>query len=154
LLAGRFDPALGDDARDSAAALTGEAEHARKMSKLFPNQDSGTQETPAVIPQFEIDRDSSGFIATFQPNGPTATSSNAFFQVLGSNGRRCFTCHQPQDGWTISAKSVRERFHDDPGEPLFRPIDGANCPSDDVSTWRRSGRPLACCWTRPTSAPA
>jgi len=134
LLAGRFDPALGDDARDSAAALTGEAEHARKMSKLFPNQDSGTQETPAVIPQFEIDRDSSGFIATFQPNGPTATSSNAFFQVLGSNGRRCFTCHQPQDGWTISAKSVRERFHDDPGEPLFRPIDGANCPSDDVST--------------------
>jgi cytochrome c peroxidase len=70
----------------------------------------------------------------FQPNGPTTTSSNAFFQVLGSNGRSCFTCHQPQDGWTISARSVRERFRDDPGEPLFRPIDGANCPSDDIST--------------------
>ena len=29
---------------------------------------------------------------------------------------------------------MRERFRDDPKEPLFRLIDGANCPSDDVST--------------------
>jgi cytochrome c peroxidase len=132
LLTGHGEPARADD--PNAAALAGEAAHAQKMSKLFPDRDNGTQETPAVIPKFEIDRDSSGFIATFQPNGPTKTSSNAFFQVLGTNGRSCFTCHQPQDGWTISAASVRERFHDDPNEPLFRVIDGANCPSDDVST--------------------
>jgi hypothetical protein len=110
------------------------------MGRLFHEQDNGTQETPAIVPQFEIDRDPSGFIASFQPNGPTRTSSNAFFQVLGTNGRSCFTCHQPQDGWTISARSVRERFRDDPTEPLFRVVDGANCPSDDVSTRRAKRR--------------
>jgi cytochrome c peroxidase len=140
LLSGPWDSALADGARGSAAALAGETEHFRKIGKLFRDQDKGTQETPAVIPQFEIDRDPSGFIASFQPNGPTRTSTNAFFQVLGTNGRSCFTCHQPQDGWTISARSVRERFRDDPTEPLFRVVDGANCPSDDISTRRAKRR--------------
>ena len=36
--------------------------------------------------------------------------SNAFFQSLGTNGRTCFTCHQPQDGWGLSALSARQRF--------------------------------------------
>jgi hypothetical protein len=111
------------------------------MGKLFRDQDNGIQETPAVIPQFEIDRDPSGYIASFQPNGPTRTSNNAFFKVFNpTNGRNCFTCHQPQDGWTISARSVRERFHDDPNDPLFRVVDGANCPSDDVSNPGRKRR--------------
>ena len=69
-----------------------------------------------------------------QPSGPTLTASNAFFQNLGTNGRTCFTCHQPQDGWTISAKHVRDRFAADNNDPLFRLVDGATCPSDDVST--------------------
>jgi hypothetical protein len=137
LLAFPVSPTRADDASASAAVLAEEAAHAQKMGKLFRDQDNGTQETPAVIPRFEIDRDPSGFIASFQPNGPTKTSNNAFFQVLGTNERSCFTCHRPQDGWTISAKSVRERFRDDPTEPLFRVVDGANCPSDDVSTLGR-----------------
>jgi len=57
-----------------------------------------------------------------------------FFQALGTNGRSCYTCHQPQDAWGISAKHVQERFDADSDEPLFRLIDGANCPSDDVSS--------------------
>ena len=137
LMAVPGSPTRADVASASAAVLAGESAHAQKMGKLFRDQDNGTQDTPAVIPRFEIDRDPSGFIASFQPNGPTKTSSNAFFQVLGTNGRSCFTCHQPQDGWTISAKSVRERFRDDPNEPLFRLVDGANCPSDDVSNMGR-----------------
>ena len=62
------------------------------------------------------------------------TAKNSFFLDLGTNGRTCFTCHQPQDGWTISAKHVRDRFDADPDDPLFRLVDGATCPSDDVST--------------------
>ncbi|HEY1259810.1 MAG TPA: hypothetical protein VGF34_11220 [Stellaceae bacterium] len=62
------------------------------------------------------------------------TAKNAFFGILGSNGRSCFTCHQPQDGWGLRAQHVRGRFAADPNDPLFRVVDGATCPSDDVST--------------------
>jgi cytochrome c peroxidase len=34
-----------------------------------------------------------------------------------------------------SVRSTRERFYADPNEPLFRLVDGATCPSDDVSTY-------------------
>jgi hypothetical protein len=62
-------------------------------------------------------------------------AKNAFFQDLGSNGRTCFTCHQPQDGWSLSAPHAQELFHWDSDDPLFRLVDGATCPSDDVSTY-------------------
>src|SRR5262249_39700421 len=76
-----------------------------------------------------------GSVGTFQPAAATITADNAFFQNLGSNGRTCFTCHQPQTGWTVSADSVRARFHASAGkDPIFRLVDGATCPTDDVST--------------------
>src|SRR5579864_4334640 len=118
----------------TAAALAGEIAHAQRMHTLFPDSAGSAQRTPPVIPKFEQDPDPSGLIATFQPNGPTATNTNAFFQNLGTNGRTCFTCHEPQDGWTVSAQHVRDRFEVDPNDPLFRLVDGATCPSDDVST--------------------
>ncbi len=131
-----FGPCATALAQHISAALAGEAAHALKMGKLFPEPSTGTQTTPAVIPRLEIDPDPSGAVATFQPNGPTKTANNAFFQSLGTNGRSCFTCHQPQDGWTISAEHVRDRFRENSDDPLFRLIDGATCPSDDVSTPR------------------
>jgi cytochrome c peroxidase len=119
---------------NSAAARAGAVAHAQKMRRLFPDIDADTQATPPVIPQLEIDRDPGGAIATFQPNGLTVTANNAFFQDLGTNGRVCFTCHQPQDGWSLSAQHAQDRFHANPNDPLFRLVDGATCPSDDVST--------------------
>src|SRR5215469_6461005 len=110
--------------------------HAQKMRRLFPDVGGDTQKTPAIIPQFELKPDPTGAIATFQPNGLTITAKNAFFQDLGTNGRKCFTCHQPGDGWSLSAQHAQERFDADPNEPLFRLVDGATCPSDDVSTYR------------------
>jgi hypothetical protein len=60
---------------------------------------------------------------------------NAFFQSLGTNDRACITCHQPQDGWSITPSSVRQRFLDSDGlDPIFRPNDGATCPDADVSS--------------------
>jgi hypothetical protein len=93
-----------------------------------------SQPTPQVIPKLEIDRDPSGAVETLQPAGSTITANNAFFLDIGTNGRTCFTCHEPQDGWTISAQHVRDRFTADANDPLFRLFDGATCPSDDVST--------------------
>ena len=95
---------------------------------------AGSQQTPSEIPEFEVDGGPTGKIATYQPGGPTDTASNAFFQNLGTNGRICFTCHQPQNGWTISAAGAQARFAAGSGTgPLFRLVDGATCPTADVS---------------------
>jgi cytochrome c peroxidase len=108
--------------------------HAQRMRAYF-DRNNGQQVTPPVIPGFEIDTDPLGSIATFQPGGATQTSQNAFFANLGTNERTCFTCHQPQTGWTVSAASVQARFYASQGnDPIFRLVDGATCPSDDVST--------------------
>jgi hypothetical protein len=121
----------------SAAARAGAIAHAQKMRRLFPDIGGEMQPTPAVIPQFEIDPDPGGAIATFQPNGPTITAKNGFFQNLGTNGRDCSTCHQKDDGWSLSAQHAQDRFYANPNDPLFRLVDGATCPSDDVSTYRK-----------------
>lgn len=108
--------------------------HAQKMHS-HKDADIGSQQTPAVIGRFDQDDDPSGKIATFQPNGPTFTALNAFFQNLGTNGRTCSTCHQPRDGWSVSAASASARFNASGGkDPIFRLVDGATCPTDDVST--------------------
>ena len=60
---------------------------------------------------------------------------NPFFQSLGTNGRACVTCHEPSDGWTISAAGVQRRFAESGGlDPIFRTNDGSNCQGADVST--------------------
>ncbi len=136
VLAGSAGLAVAQNAQadSSAAARAGAITHAQKMRRLFPDIGGDTQATPPVIPQLEIDLDPGGAVATFQPYGPTVTANNAFFQNLGTNGRTCFTCHQPEDAWSISAQHVRDRFHANSNDPLFRLFDGATCPSDDVST--------------------
>ena len=117
------------------AFAPGMIDHMQAMRR-FGDPDRGVQPTPAVIPRFEIDRDPNGAIATFQPGGATFPVNNAFFQDLGTNGRTCFTCHQPQSGWTVGAADVGARFAASGGaDPIFRLVDGATCPSADVSTY-------------------
>jgi len=85
--------------------------------------------TPTTIPQYEQHNDPSGRIATYQPKGSTATAGNAFFTPFGTNGRTCFSCHQPQSGWSLDPASARAIFAATQGnDPLFAPVDGANCP--------------------------
>jgi cytochrome c peroxidase len=102
--------------------------------RAFHDVDTGTQSTPPVIGPNTTDADPTGTISTYQPGGSTPTS-NPFFQDLGTNERTCFTCHQPETGWTVSAQSVQDRFNASSGsDPIFRLVDGATCPSDDVSS--------------------
>ncbi len=125
-----------DDADDWAnhAWQAGAIAHAQRMRAFF-DRSSDQQTTPPVIPSFETDSDPSGSIATTQSGGATPTSQNAFFANLGTNNRTCFTCHQPQTGWTVSAASVQSRFNAGQGtDPIFRLVDGATCPNDDIST--------------------
>jgi len=112
----------------------GAIRHMQEMRR-YGDVDRGAQSAPAAVPQLQQDVDVSGRIATFQPAGPTPTLQNAFFANLGTNGRSCLTCHQPQDGWSVSAASVQARFKASRGtDPIFRLVDGATCPSKDVST--------------------
>jgi hypothetical protein len=142
LLGGLLLPALAQkkgvvDPTQSVDWAAGMIDHVRKMHNLFTHHDvdRSSQPAPTVIPKLKMDSDASGRVETFQPGGATSTGENPFFQNLGTNGRTCFSCHQPQDGWSISAASARARFEASGGaDPLFRLIDGATCPTDDVAT--------------------
>jgi hypothetical protein len=60
---------------------------------------------------------------------------NPFFQDLGTNGRTCFTCHQPDQAWTVTPSKIKERFETTRGlDPIFRNNDGSNCEGADIST--------------------
>ena len=69
----------------------------------------------------------SGLLQTVDLNGDIDLA-NPFFAKLGTNGRRCVTCHLPHEGWSITPEGVRLRFVLTRGtDPIFRNNDGANC---------------------------
>jgi hypothetical protein len=144
IASGLSGPALaGNDDAGVPAFAPGMIAHMQAMRR-FKDPDQGGQQAPPVIPRFEIDRDPSGAVATFQPGGATFTFNSAFFQNLGTNGRTCFSCHQPQSGWSVSAAGVAARFAQSGGtDPIFRLVDGATCPSADVSTLAAKRRAYA-----------
>jgi cytochrome c peroxidase len=77
--------------------------------------------------QFALD--STGVIEVVNINGPTRTDG-PFFQKLGTNGRSCASCHVASQAMGLSAAGARMRFALSGGtDPLFAPVDGANCPS-------------------------
>ncbi len=84
--------------------------------------------------QLHSARNDSGLAVTISTNG-FIDRRNPFFRELGANGRSCVTCHQPQEGWSMTPKGLRERFEQTKGmDPVFRLNDGANSPLADVST--------------------
>ncbi|WP_085314538.1 hypothetical protein [Derxia lacustris] len=87
--------------------------------------------TPSYLAQYDSFNNSEGTLGHWQINGPVVTKGNAFFQSLGSNGRTCATCHQPANAMTVGTDHIRTRFWLSAGrDPLFAPVDGANCPSN------------------------
>lgn len=72
--------------------------------------------------------DPSGTIATYSAGGDLDLR-NPFFQSLGTNGRSCASCHVMENGFGLSADYARALFASSAGtDPLFAPVDGANCP--------------------------
>jgi hypothetical protein len=91
--------------------------------------------TPVVIPAFELYPNPLGIGGNYQPGGPIVTANNAFFQSLGTNGRSCLTCHQPSNGLSVTPEHVKTVFAATKGkDPLFAPVDGANCPNQVPAT--------------------
>ena len=79
--------------------------------------------------------DATGTLATYSTGGGV-NLANPFFKSLGTNGRSCGSCHVAQDAWSITPPHLQARFNSSSGlDPVFRPVDGANCPSADVSSF-------------------
>jgi cytochrome c peroxidase len=75
-----------------------------------------------------------GLMGTFSLAG-NIDLQNPFFQDLGTNGRRCVTCHQPGNAWTITPQNVQQRFLASHGsDPIFSNNDGSNCEGDSART--------------------
>ncbi len=86
------------------------------------------------MPNLQKHPNPSGAAQTFSKNGGVDLG-NEFFQSIGSNGRSCSSCHDAAAGWTLTPTVVQERFAATGGtDPVFRPNDGAVCPTADVST--------------------
>ena len=67
---------------------------------------------------------------------PAFDLNNPFFKPLGINGRTCATCHPVSQGMTITPDYAAQIFFATQGlDPLFAPIDGANSPKSDMSTF-------------------
>jgi hypothetical protein len=114
--------ALPGGARAQAAASSG-ADYATDGVWRSPG-DSGE------MPALQGFPNAAGTLGTLNARGPVATAGHAFFTPLGSNGRACISCHQPSDGMSLSLNTIRERWTATQGkDPLFAPIDGANCPN-------------------------
>lgn len=72
----------------------------------------------------------SGNVGVLNADGPIETEGHPFFEPLSENGRACVSCHQPADGMSLSVDSIQERWRTTGGsDPIFAPIDGANCPN-------------------------
>jgi cytochrome c peroxidase len=92
--------------------------------------------TDQFVPRYQEFADPEGRFANLNLGGPTDTTKNPFFLDLGTNGRRCVTCHQASDAWSVTPPHIQFRFESTRGtDPIFRPVDGANCPTADVSTF-------------------
>ena len=82
-------------------------------------------------PNLTAFKDATGQVRTLNVNG-SIDLNNPFFQDLGTNGRRCVSCHQPADGWTITPENVQARFAETNGaDPIFRSNDGSDCDGVD-----------------------
>lgn len=91
-------------------------------------------------PRVTIAPDANGLVGTLDVNGPI-NRSGPFFQSLGTNGRSCATCHDPAEAMTFTPAHASQRFDATRGrDPLFAPVDGANC--DNVAANDRAGHSL------------
>jgi len=101
-------------------------------------------------------RDITGVFATDSAQG-SIDLGNEFFQDLGTNGRRCVSCHVPTVGWTITPRQLQAAFEQTDGGTsedalglgaVFRRVDGANAPTVDVSTQDNRRRAYSMLLTR------
>ena len=87
-------------------------------------------------PNIITTRNASGQLRTFNANG-ALDLQNPFFRELGTNGRTCFTCHQPQNAWTITPENVQARFAESHGTEVPYAAPGRVMVEDGIPDFRR-----------------
>ncbi len=81
--------------------------------------------------------DPAGILESSSTNGFNAGPTDGFFGSLGTNGRKCSTCHVASIAWTFTPAHARALDSDD---PLFTPNDGSDCPPLAASQGPDKGR--------------
>lgn len=83
-----------------------------------------------TLPALATYGNSFGEVGVLNASGPVPTRGHPFFEPIGQNGRACVTCHQPEDGMSLSVETIQRRWDETQGkDPLFAPVDGMNCPN-------------------------
>jgi cytochrome c peroxidase len=78
--------------------------------------------------------DAAGIAESFHTSG-VIDHTNPFFQVFGTNGRTCATCHDSRADWTMTPFLAQLAFLQSDGlGPLFRQFDETVRPDSDIST--------------------
>jgi hypothetical protein len=147
--------AIAGDANSASAPprveghIKAESEQA-KRSPVTPESantsdySSDTWWAPGVaraFPEQQTFANTSGALTVLRTGAPLDTQGHPFFSALGTNGRACVTCHQPADGMSLSTQTIQKRWETSKGkDPLFAPVDGANCP--DLPQAQRSSHSL------------
>jgi hypothetical protein len=131
--------ALEGSAGDADAE--GGADEATEISELdavVAQHGGNFNRLPNNVPMF----DGTGVFTSVSGQG-YIDLDNEFFQDLGTNGRRCVSCHVPTVGWSITPKQLKQVFDATDGgafddgfglSAVFRTNDGSNSPKADVST--------------------
>src|SRR4051794_9295899 len=98
-----------------------------------------TSQQSFVGPIVGLFPDSSGVFTNAASNPSVVNRSNAFFDPrLGTNGQACVTCHQPDQGFSVTVPFIATQFDRSRGlDPLFRANDTATRPDADLSTQAR-----------------
>ncbi len=104
----------------------------------------GNETLPTTVPAKGTDSNSAGTLGFISRTGAARTvgaGEHPFFKSLGSNGRSCGTCHQPSQAMSVSVSHIRARFNRfGVRDPIFAPVDGANCPTLVPASETRASR--------------
>jgi cytochrome c peroxidase len=94
---------------------------------------SGVAIADIYLPNLFPFLDFTGFSGTYSNTG-SVDLSGPFFQSLGTNGRTCGTCHQPDNAFGLSALNAQFRYFTSRGkDPLFAQVDGSTCPTGPIN---------------------
>ena len=118
--------ALGAAALAGAAALSGSPAKPKTIDPLAGLIENGKNTRFERLMEYP---NAAGTIGLAFVGEPFDTNSHPFFQP-GPNGRSCVTCHQPKDAMSISTSTIQALWaRSGAKDPIFNPIDGANCPN-------------------------
>ncbi len=124
----------GDNGKHNSVFTDKHHKHGKSHRGADAEDDDRHASESDSLPNMLESTNEHGIDATYSTAG-SIDLNNPFFQSLGDNDRSCATCHVPSEGWVITPKGIQERFNETDGlDPLFRLVDGANSPIEDVAT--------------------